>query len=193
VATRNLIAQGMDVDSEPPPALPGVWEQSPLREAIVGEQIEIVRLLLESGADPNKEYALLMAVAEGFNKSVHLLLQYGADPSHIDEEGAAPLKEAAGNGDLDSARTLLEAGADIEYFGGTDGATVLGAAAFAGHIEMVRFLLESGADVNGQDVNYNTLLKRLDWRLSWESNQLPERKSKLEAIIQLLENYGGTR
>ncbi len=189
---KNLLAQGVDANIKPPPDTSDeVWELSPLREAIVAEQIEIVRLLLEAGADTDVDFALLMAVCMGYKNSVPPLLEYGANPNIRDDEGSVPLKEAAWSGSLEMVTALLDAGADVNYSGGMSGMSVLAAAAMEGHVEVVRLLLKYGADVNLQDVDDNTVLKRLASSTSWEEYQSPEIKQNREAVAQMLEEAAG--
>jgi ankyrin repeat protein len=52
------------------------------------------------------------AVAGGHSEIVRLLLEHGADPDAPERAGYAPLHAAAENGDVESTRLLLAAGAD---------------------------------------------------------------------------------
>lgn len=61
-----------------------------------------------------------------------------------------PLLVAAAVGNVEIARALLEAGADIDA-GDSDNSTALGVAALRRQGEMVAFLIESGANVNHRD------------------------------------------
>jgi len=61
-----------------------------------------------------------------------------------------PIHFAATTGNIEIARLLLEAGADIDA-GDSDNSTALGVAAMRKHGEMVAFLIERGADVNRRD------------------------------------------
>lgn len=74
------------------------------------------------------------------------LLEAGADPNVMGASGT-PLIRAAGSGVVESARMLLSYGADIEARMLVDGElTALMFAALMGHLQMVRFLLDSGAE-----------------------------------------------
>lgn len=60
----------------------------PLYSGVMVENVEIVKSLLQAGADPNKcnrvsrqDYALLMAVSLGNVDIVRVLLDAGADPN----------------------------------------------------------------------------------------------------------------
>lgn len=81
---------------------------------------EVVRLLLEHGADVNCSdssggTALIAACVEyGQPETVRLLLERGAAVNKTNESGATALYYACQRGDLKTARLLLDAGADPE-------------------------------------------------------------------------------
>ena len=60
---------------------------------------------------------------------------------------STPLIDAAYSGDINTAKNILDSGANIDEIGG--GAGALCAAASSGKVDMVRFLLNRGADPNG--------------------------------------------
>jgi ankyrin repeat protein len=60
------------------------------------------------------------------------------------------LVEAVRSGDVDSARWMLAAGADVNSRNG-EGATLLMMASHAGNLPMVMALIEAGAEVNASD------------------------------------------
>jgi len=60
------------------------------------------------------------------------------------------LIDAAGRGDVDAARQLLDHGASI-YASDASGVTALIAAAYGNHLDVARLLVQAGADVNVQD------------------------------------------
>jgi ankyrin repeat protein len=87
-----------------------------------------------------------------------------------------PIHFAATTGNVEIARLLLDAGADIDA-GDSDNSTALGVAAMRKHGEMVAFLIERGADVNKRD-------RKADCPLSFAVY------GKDEAIIQQLVDAG---
>ena len=111
-----LVARGAPVDSNSP------YGSTPLYEAAIQGEAEIVRILLDAGADPNKESAgksegtpLCAAASWGHSEVVRLLLQYGADPNLIertDEVAMTALTWARRNDHDEVVRLLLEAGAN---------------------------------------------------------------------------------
>ncbi|VAW31153.1 hypothetical protein MNBD_CHLOROFLEXI01-3607 [hydrothermal vent metagenome] len=69
---------------------------TPLRRAAHMGQTELVKWLLENGADPqiaatNKQTALHTAVIRNRPKIAALLLNHGSDPAHEDNQGRTPL------------------------------------------------------------------------------------------------------
>jgi ankyrin repeat protein len=76
-------------------------------------------------------------------------------PDQHDEVGATPLMYAAAVGTLDTMRTLLDAGADVNT-AGRDGMTPLIWA--TGDLAKVRLLVEHGADLNAKSANGTTPL-----------------------------------
>jgi hypothetical protein len=100
---RFLVEKGADVAavSQNPMAI------QPLHAAAAGDHTAIVRLLLESGANPNAEqqdsFRPLHAAAQNGNIDiVRLLLEHGADPTLTDAQGRTPrvLAEEAGHAEV---------------------------------------------------------------------------------------------
>jgi ankyrin repeat protein len=118
---------------------------------------ELVRLLLERGADVNTRErtkhttALTAASARGHDQIVEQLLEKGAD---INARGgtyygtALIAASAWGHGQV--VERLLEEGADINAQGGGRYGTALIAASARGHDRIFERLLEKGADINAQ-------------------------------------------
>ena len=78
---------------------------------------EIVKALLDSGADPNiydydQTFPLLDAVRYRYTASVRLLLLHHADPNQTWVHGITPLHTAVGNRDIPIVKALLAAGAN---------------------------------------------------------------------------------
>lgn len=85
-----------------------------------------------------------MASANCNEQLVRLLLERGADPARANVHGWTPLHQAAQVGMVPLARMLLEAGAPVDVSARGDGGTPLIAALFWGKKDMVRLLAEHG-------------------------------------------------
>ncbi|KAJ6572494.1 hypothetical protein DFH09DRAFT_1362444 [Mycena vulgaris] len=125
--------------------------------------LQILRLLLERGADVNAQggyygNALQAASVKGHLDLARLLLEHGAD---VDSQGGYygnALQAASVKGHLDLARLLLQHGADVDSQGGYYG-NALQAVSVEGHLDLARLLLERGADVNAQGGYYGNPLQ----------------------------------
>ena len=91
--------------------------------------------------------ALMAACRGGQTTVVQMLLDLGADVNKETEFGNTALKVSAGNGSLDIAQLLLENGALLSHEGGPFGSAIQ-AAVYYDRLEMVRFLLKEGASPN---------------------------------------------
>ena len=137
--------------------------------------VEAARLLLAHGADPNaaeparNQTALMWAAAARQGPMVRALVESAADvdarsrvidrPRMVSSEpraqyqapgGVTPLLYAAREGCLECARTLVEAGADIDL-DDPEGITPLIMAVWNTHFDTAAYLVEAGADVNKWD------------------------------------------
>ena len=126
------------------------YANTPLIKAAVYGRTEIVKLLLEKGADVNKhneggETPLHYAAQHGHVRVVEILLEHGADVSAKGTGCGTPLQWAGRNGQIKAAKLLLAYGADINQQAASE-STALIKAASADHFEMVEFLLARGAD-----------------------------------------------
>jgi hypothetical protein len=101
--------------------------------------------------------ALLLASMYEHIDIVRLLLEKGADVNIKDENGYNALMWASVRGYTDIVRLLLENGADINLQN-ENGYTALMLASVSGITEIVRLLLEKGADVNIRDEYGNATL-----------------------------------
>ena len=137
-----------------------------LQGAVISNEIEMVELILEAGADVNApacgcgnggRTALQMAVGllEPPIGLLQLLLDEGADvnaPAAPNFTGRTALEVAIESGDIDRIRTLLEYNADCNAPGRSSPALTLAAESDIWgtdeKLEVVNMLLDAGADVN---------------------------------------------
>ncbi|MEI0612043.1 ankyrin repeat domain-containing protein [Brachyspira pilosicoli] len=123
---KILVENGFDLESR---INDDSSDYTPLMIAVYKEDYDMVKYLLDKGANPNtanneNKTALMIANDEGNNNIVKLLIQQGANINTQDEYGI----------------------------------TVLMYAAVSGNYEMVKFLLENGANINTKDNYGNTVL-----------------------------------
>jgi ankyrin repeat protein len=82
-------------------------------------RIDLVRLLVEHGADVNltreKPTSLHMATENGHLNVVQYLVDHGANVNYRDKDGVSPLHSACRGGYFDIVRFLVEHGADVTY------------------------------------------------------------------------------
>jgi len=90
--------------------------ETPLNVASLHGQIDVAKLLLDRGADPNLKGRI----------------------------GHGPMHNAARNGHIEIARLLIDSGADINLRDGNHDATPVGWASFQGQTEIEQFLRERG-------------------------------------------------
>ena len=90
---------------------------------------------------------LLLSVTDGHINMVQLLLNGGADPNRANRHGRTPLQVAAWNGRAVVVRILLDRGADPNK-ADRNGSTPLHDAAWKGHKYVIPLLLNRGADPN---------------------------------------------
>ena len=151
--------------------------------------IEVIRLLLEHGFNPNlmrvdrrdyNETCLAYACSNRKFAMVELLLKHGADPNLFVSDDLPPIFHACASGGIEVVTMLLDYGADINRTG-RYGATVL--SYLYGNLDLARFLLNHGANVNGVDKEGKTPLMCAVRR---SLRYLPH----TTGLIQLLLEYG---
>ena len=158
--------------------------ETPLMTAARSGNVQVVELLLEHGADVNAaehergQTALMWAVAQQQADVARLLIDRGADlrarttvwhqlentagntnPSgnfRMAHGGSTPLLLVARHGDVDTARVLVDAGADVNDRAAA-GTSTLTIAAHSGHAPLAIYLLEQGANPNATEAGYTAL------------------------------------
>jgi len=178
--------------------------------------VDAVRILLDRGADVNAretykgQTALMWAASERHPEIVKLLLEHGADwkvrsfdretkvprlsaassISPIARGGFTALSFSAREGDIESARVMLDGGVDINY-GDVDNTSALIVSIMNKQYTFAKFLIDRRADINvaggyGRTALYAIVdIRNEDW------STLPNRKAEdplpsLEIVNQLL-------
>jgi hypothetical protein len=132
-----------------------------LQLAVINENYESTKALLEMGADPNiqdhlnGDSPLMDAVSIGSRnrgldeRFLKLILKFGGDPNSI-QHGISktrftPLMLACRFGNFDYVKILVGAGAKVNFFN-EYGDSALGNAAIQEHPEITIYLIKNGAD-----------------------------------------------
>jgi uncharacterized protein len=161
----------------------GTGETPLMTCARVGE-VDAVRALLVRGADVNAreptqhQTAVMWAAAERHPNVLQALIEARADLAAHTKMGFTALHFAARAGDIESVRTLVAAGVDVNIRSQSDpepagarrgpalggngvtsfpGSTALLVATVRGHVALALFLLERGADPNAMDAGFAPL------------------------------------
>ena len=204
--TRLLLAAGAD------PNIALLSGETTVMTAAQSGNGEVVRALLAAGADPNaavtrEQTALMWAANRGHADAVAALIEYGADiharslvrDHYVKSEkeqdsndvykhwvqlgGNSSLMFAARAGNLESARHLVAAGADVNGINAF-GTSSLILAVHSDNTELVRFLLSSGAAVD-DDRSGHTALHAAVLRGNLSAvNTLVDAGADLESLVQ---------
>lgn len=151
-AVKLLLDNGAKVDARES------WgDTTALMWAVAEGNHAVVRLLIDHGANVNSRSKFVpSATGRGFEGATPTV----GRPNQIEENASGsltPLMLAAREGDLESARMLVAAGADINTRGG-DGKDALGLAVFNGGYSVASFLIDNHANVNQADAQRFTPL-----------------------------------
>ncbi|CAH0042172.1 unnamed protein product [Clonostachys rhizophaga] len=185
--------------------LGGEWFTA-LQAAAKGGHRDVVRLLLEHGAEPNARpascdglTALQAAAKYGHLHIVEDLIRHGAkiNAASASTGGCTALQGAALNGHLQIVEDLIRHGAKINAASAsTGGYTALQGAALNGHMEVLKYLIEMGAQVIDDSIKYKKLsalqgaalnghLEIVEYLLARQAdiNEVPDLQSGLNAAL----------
>ena len=133
-AVRRLIADGEDVN-EP-----------------------VIDFMSNMFWDSGKIFPLYVAVDNGNPEIIRMLIDAGADVNNNETLSGTSLHHAVRNDNIEVVRMLIEAGADVQlpnYFAALDEKIVAFTPLYdAKSVEVARMLIEAGADVNATGTDY---------------------------------------
>jgi ankyrin repeat protein len=150
-AVKALLAGGANVN-----AMGSSHAQTALMWAAAQRHAKIVAALIESGADVRARSRTYQSIVTSEGQG----LEKRKDPAELNytvlRGGSTPLLFAARSDDVESARLLLAAGADVND-ALPDGTSALTLAAHSGNEAVATLLLEKGANPNEAGVGYTPL------------------------------------
>jgi ankyrin repeat protein len=177
-AVQVLLAHGAVVDATE------AWRgQTALMWAAAQDHADVVRLLIKSGADVNRRSAIKTWERQSTAEPREKWLPPG---------GFTALLFAARQGSLESARVLIEAGADVNVTD-PDGISAVVSAIINGHYDVAGLLIDAGTDPNLADKTGRTALyAAVDMNTLPASNRPPpkvleNRLTALDLIKKLLD------
>jgi len=179
-AVKELLAAGNSANT---PIVNGEVTSTPLVKACWRRNMEIVKLLVEAGADVNGLEKTRMVNAAG---EVHWFIK-------------SPLEEVVGK-DLEIVRYLIGKGAKVNEKL-TDERTVLFLPAYEGDLETLEVLVAAGGDVNAaDDIGYtplkNAVMGRKPEAIRWlvakgaKVNQAPTKSNAGETALHVAIDRG---
>jgi ankyrin repeat protein len=121
-----------------------------LLDAIRANDGKRAQALLAEGADPNSKdvnqsSALMYAALYASPRVLDQLIRGGADLTYRDKNGLTALAWAVHS--YESAKVLIDAGADVNAKSNIGGTPLLTAAAYPGNAPLLRLMLERGAEL----------------------------------------------
>jgi ankyrin repeat protein len=161
-AIKVLLDNGADVNAKE------TWGgTTALMWAVSQKHPEAVKMLIGRGADVHPRSKIISDTERDAVRPRNPTP--GEQPKKDVYGGLTPLAFAAREGDLESARLLVAAGADVNAITG-DGKEPLGLAIFNGNYEVASFLIDNKADVNHADAERFTPLFWAVDRRNMETN-----------------------
>jgi ankyrin repeat protein len=142
-----------------------VFGRTPLHWAARGVHLEILKILLEKGADPrsadnSKITALHSVSARSHKEAAALLLSKGADVNAVDDFGKTPLAYAVTANYEEFVQFLVSKGGTVPIKG-EPGRRLLHESASNGNMALVEWMVAKGIDLFSENGNGGTLLHSL--------------------------------
>lgn len=155
-AVKALLAHGANVNAKETS-----HDQTALMWAVANRHPGVVEALLEAGADihARSRVRLRRFYLRSRGASYELTFEQHIERGDIEERpegGFTPLLFAAQQGDVESAKLFLAAGANVNDTA-PNGMSALEIAAFKNQVEVAKFLLDEGADPDAGDAGFAAL------------------------------------
>lgn len=136
---------------------------APIHRAASAGRSEIVRLLIERGADIEATVSgktpLMMAAITGDYDTVTVLAEAGAaqDVRDLNDYGMLAFHHAARHGNVEALRAFLDLGTDPDVLENSHSTAIM-FTAYNGHLEASQLLIDAGADLTIRDQGGQTAL-----------------------------------
>ncbi|EPS26966.1 hypothetical protein PDE_01906 [Penicillium oxalicum 114-2] len=153
-AIQVLLKRGADIEST------NSDQVSALAEAVILDDVDATRMLLEHGASSNghdqnpKRRPLLLAAQRGATEIARLILEHGANLEAVDRVGLTALHWAVRENQVETTQFLLARGADFNQKG-PDQLRPLDVAVMNDQVQMVDVLLQNSTS-NINDCNWSS-------------------------------------
>lgn len=148
-AVKKAIAAGVDIESVDP-----TFGTTPLGSAAMAGKTEVMRVLIEAGADihgSNLDRSPVIAAASGrWVDAVRVLLDAGVDPNARSKHGAVSLYPAIRNRALEVVKLLVERGGRIDEGDGALAVAQVDSTDHSADREFFDQLLSLGAQVDAR-------------------------------------------
>jgi len=142
-------------EKKPDLNVPNKAGETPLYLACKAGVLEVVKKLVDNGADINGvKPPIFAAIEKGNHELVSYLIEKGAKLNFGEERkdwGDTPLTIAAKNGGKKLVQLLVDNGADVNKGPGTMEITPLHIVAERGNLKLVTLFLNNGADIDKED------------------------------------------
>jgi ankyrin repeat protein len=164
--------EGLKAMIEKDPKLVNIRDKdgrTPLHWASRGVHLEVVKFLVDKGADVNAEDSnkvvpLHSLAVRNAAAAIAILVAKGAEVDAKDYGGNTALHYAALSDSVDAVAVLIEKGADIENRENYGRTPLILCARERGGPRTIKVLLEAGGDVNARDKFQDTALNLASWR-----------------------------
>jgi len=155
---RDMVKLLLDAGANVPAVIYSGSDRSPLFLAVINNQTEIVRLLVDNSSSPaafvslastNGVTPLMVAISKGYRDIIEVLLDAGANVQTVNDRGISPLFLAANENQTEMVRLLISyssSPAEFVNLTSANGDTTLLLAAREGFPDIVKVLLGAGSD-----------------------------------------------
>lgn len=159
---KTLVENGVDVNFRHQYLVPAIFFAANSKH-----RNEILKILLENGADPNDRNSdsmtpLMLTSMTNNLDGCKILIEHGADVNVQREKklgGEAPLFYAVQSGYFDIVKLLCDNGANVKLKK-SDGTSPIHSTVHNMNPEIIKYLKEKGADINEKDKEGTTALMR---------------------------------